>query len=60
MIEMKLSEYIKVREEQLDKQMDTQMNQEKVSLVGIAVINSAQTELYRIKVLIEDGEIEGI
>lgn len=57
---MKLSEYIKVREEQLDKQMDTQMNQEKVSPVGIAVINSAQTELYRIKVLIEDGEIEGI
>lgn len=57
---MTLTEYIEARQEELDEQMNKLMTQEKISPVGIGVISSAQTELERIKVLIEDGKIEEI
>lgn len=57
---MTLSEYIKIRQEELDVQMDKCMKQEEISVVGMSVISSAGAELERIKILIEDGKIEGI
>ena len=55
---MTLLEYIEKREEALDKQIEAVMNKDTISGASMLALNSAVTELERIKIALEDGVIE--
>ena len=55
---MTLMEYIEKREEMLDNQMDKVMEQDSINVLSVSIINSAITELEKIKLAVEDGVIE--
>lgn len=57
---MKLIDYIEKREEALDKQLEKIMGQETINVAAVAVVNSAEAELERIKMAIEDGAIDSL
>lgn len=54
---MTLYEYIEKREQMLDEQMEKVMERDDINVLAVGIINSAISELERIKAAAEDGLI---
>lgn len=55
-----LREYIAIREQALSNQLEKIMQQETINALSVSIVNAQMTELYKLKVGLEDGKIEGI
>ena len=54
---MTLCEYIEKREQELDEQLEKVMERDSINIAAVGIVNSAISELERIKMAAEDGLI---